>query len=191
MNCLCDWILKIFFNSPEMNCSVFFFMYFLWIAKKMNHFLRNFVLRETEYFAGSTGIHFLLSIEMFSDEETAGSLLCGFSFAFVWLTKSFAFNCNAWFSSWFSVCRSFSVLSKIYLSHQKILTHESALSLLRAIILIANPCAPCKQLFITSITSPILVFPWIHPLGCDDSSVCALRALHRLSPSGQERRTPG
>ena len=71
----------------------------------------------------------------------------------------------------------------------EILTHESALSLLRAIILIANPCVPCKQLVVTSITGPILVFPWIHPLGCDDSSAYALRAPHRLSPSSSERRT--
>ena len=58
-------------------------------------FFRNFVLREREYFPGSTGIHFLLSIGMIFDEEPVGSLLCGFSFAFAWLTKSFASNCNA------------------------------------------------------------------------------------------------
>ena len=35
-------------------------------------------------------------------------------------------------------------------------------------ILISTPCLPCNQLVVTSSTGPILVFPWIHPLGCDD-----------------------
>ena len=46
MNRLWEWILKIFCYSPEMNRSIFFSMYFLWKTKKMNHFLRNFVLRD-------------------------------------------------------------------------------------------------------------------------------------------------
>ena len=46
MNRLCEWILKIFLHSPEMNLSIFFSMYFLWVTQKMNHFLRNLVLGE-------------------------------------------------------------------------------------------------------------------------------------------------
>ena len=40
----------------------------------------------------------------------------------------------------------------------------------RGKILISTPCLPCKQLVVTSSTGPIFVFPWIHPLGCDDPS---------------------
>ena len=45
---LCLWKLipKIILNSPEMNRSIFFSMYFLWVTKKMNHFLRNLVFGE-------------------------------------------------------------------------------------------------------------------------------------------------
>ena len=44
------------------------------------------------------------------------------------------------------------------------------LSSLRDPILISTPCLPYKQLVVTSSTGPIWVFPWIHPLGCEDPS---------------------
>ena len=53
---------------------------------------------------------------------------------------------------------------------REILTQERVLSPLRDQILISTPCLPCKQLVVTSNTSPIFVFPWIHPLGCDAPS---------------------
>ena len=37
-------------------------------------------------------------------------------------------------------------------------------------ILISTPFSPCKQQVATSNTVPILVFPWIHPFGCDVES---------------------
>ena len=37
--------LEVFFNSPEMNCSILFSMYLLRMTKKMNYFPRNFVRR--------------------------------------------------------------------------------------------------------------------------------------------------
>ena len=46
MNRLWELVLKIFFSSPEMNRSILFSMYLLRMTKKMNYFLRNFVLRE-------------------------------------------------------------------------------------------------------------------------------------------------
>ena len=52
----------------------------------------------------------------------------------------------------------------------EILTQEWVLSPLRDQSLISTPYLPCKQLVVTSNTGPIFVFPWIHPLGCDDPS---------------------
>ena len=46
VNRLWELTLKIFFHSPEMNRSIFFSKYFLWVTKKMDHFLRNLVLGE-------------------------------------------------------------------------------------------------------------------------------------------------
>ena len=43
---LWELILKIFFNSPEMNRSILFSLYLLRMTKKMDYFLRNFVRRE-------------------------------------------------------------------------------------------------------------------------------------------------
>ena len=44
------------------------------------------------------------------------------------------------------------------------------MSLFMEMILISTPYLPCKQQVATSNTGPILVFPWIHPFGCDASS---------------------
>ena len=38
--------LKTILNSPELNCSVFFSLYYLRVSKKMDYFLRNLVRRE-------------------------------------------------------------------------------------------------------------------------------------------------
>ena len=38
---------------------------------------------------------------------------------------------------------------------------------LQKMILISTPFFPCKQQVAISNTGPILVFPWIHPLGCE------------------------
>ena len=84
MNRLWAWILKIFLNSPEMNRSILFSMYFLWMTKKMNHFLRNLVLGENV-----SPIQFLLSMGTILGEEPASSLLCCFAFAFAGACKIF------------------------------------------------------------------------------------------------------
>ena len=53
--------LKIFFNSPEMNCSIFFSMYFLlWMTKKKRYFFRYLIIEKKENFHGSMSIKFLL-----------------------------------------------------------------------------------------------------------------------------------
>ena len=52
----------------------------------------------------------------------------------------------------------------------EILTQEWVLPLFTDEILISTPYLPCKQQVATSNTGPILVFPWIHPFGCDASS---------------------
>ena len=46
--CLWKFTLKMFFNSPELNRSVIFSLYFLRMSKKMDYFLRNLVRRERE-----------------------------------------------------------------------------------------------------------------------------------------------
>ena len=50
---------------------------------------------EKEYFPGSISIQFLLSIGTVLGEEPAGSLLCGFAFAFDRCAKAFALSFNA------------------------------------------------------------------------------------------------
>ena len=37
---------KIFFNSPELNCSIFFSMHLLWMTKKIHYFLRYIIIGE-------------------------------------------------------------------------------------------------------------------------------------------------
>ena len=44
------------------------------------------------------------------------------------------------------------------------------MSRFKDLILISTPHLPCKQQVSISNTGPILVFPWIHPFGCDASS---------------------
>ena len=95
MNRLWELTLKIFFDSPEMNRSILFSMYFLRMTKKMHYILRNFVRRES--FPGSISIQFLLFIGMILGEEPAGSLHCGFAFAFDRHAKSFTSSCNVFF----------------------------------------------------------------------------------------------
>ena len=76
MNILWEWILKIFFYSPEMNCSILVSRYLLRMTKKMDYFLRNCRRRE-RMFPGSISIQFLRFIGMVPDEESASSLLIG------------------------------------------------------------------------------------------------------------------
>ena len=156
--------LEIFFFSPELNCSIIFSMHMLSMTKKMNQCLR--------YFPGSMSIQFLLPIGTILGEEPASSLLCGFALDFDRHAQSFASNLNAYSSSWTSGI-SCSMLFKFVTNLFKpgeILTQEWVLSLFTDEILISTPYLPCKQQVATSTTGTILVFPWIHPFGCDASS---------------------
>ena len=63
---LCKLTLKIILNSPELNCSVFFSLYYLRVSKKMDYFLRNLARREE--FPGSISIHFVSVIGMILGE---------------------------------------------------------------------------------------------------------------------------
>ena len=142
---LWELILKIFFNSPEMNRSVFLSMHLLWMTKEMNHFLRHLVLGE-KIFPGSISIQFLLSMGTILGEESAGSLLCGFAFAFDRHAKSFAlsFNaCSSSCSSGISVSLLFKFITNL-LDPWEILTQEWVLSLFKDIILTSTPYLPCK-----------------------------------------------
>ena len=94
INSLWNLILKIILDSPELNYSVFFSLYYLRVSKKIDHFLRDLVRREREESPGSISIHFLSFIGMMLGKST-GSLLCGFAFAFDLAAKSFIFSCDA------------------------------------------------------------------------------------------------
>ena len=96
---------------------------------------------EKEHFPGSISIQFLLSIGTILGEEPAGSLLCGFAFAFDRHAKSLAFSLNAYSSSWFSgisVALLFKFITNLFDPWQ-ILTQEWVLSLFKDIILISTP----------------------------------------------------
>ena len=75
-------------------CSGRCTLYMLRMTKKMDYFLRNLTIGE-RIFPGSMSIDFLLPMETSLGEEPAGSLLCGFAFAFDRHAKSFTFSCNA------------------------------------------------------------------------------------------------
>ena len=51
-------ILKIFFDSPEMNSSILFSMHMLCLTKKIHYFLRYFFIGE-RFFPGSTSVQVL------------------------------------------------------------------------------------------------------------------------------------
>ena len=178
MNRLWELILKIFSGSPEMKRSVFFSMHWLWMTKKKRYFFDT-SYSEKEYFPGSISIQFLLSMGTILGEERASSLLCGFASAFDRHAKSFAFSFNAYSSSWssgISVSLLFKFITNLF-DPWEILTQEWVLSLFKKQIPISTPYLPCKELVATSNTGPILVFPWIHPFGCDASS-CVFTTGH-------------
>ena len=117
-------------------------------------------------------IQFLLPMGTILGEEPASYRLCGFALAFDRHAKSLASNFNAYSLNWTSEV-SCSLLFKFVtklLEPWEILTQEWELSLFIDIILISTPYLPCKQQVATSNTGPILVFPRIHPFGCDAPS---------------------
>ena len=103
MNRLWELFLKIFLHSPEMNRSIFFSMHLLWMTKKIKYFLRYLVFGERIFpWFKYRSIQFLFWMGTILGEEPAGSLLCGFAFAFDRYAKSFALSFNANSSSWSS-----------------------------------------------------------------------------------------
>ena len=170
MNRLWELVLKIFFHSPEINRSIFFSMHCCeWRRRNVTFFDTS--LSEKEYFPGSMSIQFLLPMGTIFGKEPASSLLCGFPFAFEH-AKSFAFSFNAYSSCWsyaISVSLLFKFITNLF-DPWEILTQEWVLSLSKDQILISTPYLPCISLAATSYTGPILVFPWIHPFGCDAPS---------------------
>ena len=75
---------KIKLDSPELNCSVIFSLYFLTVSKKIDDFLRDLVRRETERILlvqyQSTFFH---------------SLFCGFASAFDLAATTLTLDCDA------------------------------------------------------------------------------------------------
>ena len=78
-------------------------------------------------------IQFLLPMGTILGEEPASSLLCGFAFAFDRHTKSFAFNFNAYSSTWssgMSVSLLFKFITNLF-DQWEFLTQERVLSLFK------------------------------------------------------------
>ena len=101
MNRLWELILKIFLHSPEMNRSVFFSMYLLWMTKKINYFLRYFVFGER--------IFPWFNIDPIPSFNENDSRWRASRFSSLWFCfclrsacKSFALSFNAYSSSWSS-----------------------------------------------------------------------------------------
>ena len=154
-----------FFDSPEVNLSILFSMYLLRMTKKMDYFLRNFVRRENVSLVQYQSTFFHSSERLLVNSQQVpffvvlllpliGMQIPSHSVVTVVLQADLQEL----------LCRCCSNRSQIYLIHEKILTHESVLSLLKDIVLISTPCLQYRQLVVTSSTSPIFVFPWIHPL---------------------------
>ena len=122
---------------------------------------------ESEYFPGSTSVQILFSIGTVLGGEPAGSLLRGFALVFDRHAKSFASSFDASWYSGISCSLLFKFITNMF-DPWEFLTKEWELSLFKDIILISTPYLPCKQQVATSNMGPILLFPWIHPFGCDD-----------------------
>ena len=67
MRAIQEIFLKIFCNSPELNCSIIFSMHMLSMTKKMNQFLQKFISESD--FLGSTSVQLLFSIGTVLGEE--------------------------------------------------------------------------------------------------------------------------
>ena len=107
--------------------------------------------------------------------KSSGSLLCSCAVAFDLAANSFIFSCDACSSGRCAripgLLLWFESITNLF-DPWEILTQNWELSSLRDQILISIPCLPYRQLVVFSNTSPILMFPWIHPFVCDvDSSL--------------------
>ena len=143
------------------------------MTKKMNQFLRHCIT------GGWFFSWFNIGPKSFHNryrllEESARSRLCGFALAFDRHAKSLASN----FSAYSSSCTSeiscslfFKFVTNLFESMRDFWPKsENCLCSQKYIFLISTPYLPCNQQVAISNTGSILVFPWIHPLGCDASS---------------------
>ena len=183
MRTIREMFLKILFNSPELNRSIIFSMYLDFHDEEDESISSICHNRRVNIPPGSTSVQILFPIGIVLVEEPAGSLLCGFALAFDRHAKSFASNFHAYSSSWtsgISCSLLFKFITNLF-DPWEILTQEWVLSLFTDIILISTPYLPCKQQVAISNTGPILVFPWIHPFGCDaSSSLGSVVPLHEI-----------
>ena len=124
--------LKIILNSPELNCSVYFSLYYLRVSKKMDYFLRNLVRRERRI------SWFNINPLSFIHRNDARWTISRFSplhfaFAFDRAAKSFTFRCDACSSgtsSGLSVLLLFESITN-WIDRWEILTQDWVLSSLR------------------------------------------------------------
>ena len=115
MNRLWEWILKIFLYSQKWNAQSSSRCTFCeWRRRWITFFETSY--SERERFPGSISIQFLLSMGTILGEELAGSLLCGFAFAFdrhTNLSHSVVTHYSSSWSSGISVSLLFKSITKL------------------------------------------------------------------------------
>ena len=141
-----------------------------WRRRRINFFDTS--KSEIRYSPGTTSVQVLSPNKYCSLWKNRQVLVCGFALAFDRLTKSLAFNFNAYSSnctSDFSCSLLFKFVTNLF-EPWEILTQEWEMSQFKDQFLTSTPYLPCKLLVATFNTGQILVFPWIHPVGCDAGS---------------------
>ena len=139
--------LKMFLNSPEMNCSIMFSLYLLRMSKKMGYFLRNVVRRERErVIPGSISIQFFHLSEWCSVNNQQVLFFAVLLLPLIGMQNpshsvvtlvlradllEFLFHC----------CSN---RSQTYLFHEKFWSRSECCLLFKDQILISTPCLPCR-----------------------------------------------
>ena len=88
---------KMKLDSPELNCSIIFPLYCLIMSKKIDHFLRDLVRRESLFWwLNVNPLSFVHRYDIFG--VSTGSLFCGFAFAFDLAAATLTLVCDVWSS---------------------------------------------------------------------------------------------
>ena len=159
-------ISKIKLNSVELNCSIFFSLYCLIVSKKTDHFLREIGRSESLFWWMS--LHLLWCIGMVAVVPTSA---LGWGFA-IWLQQpwclfvallllvdlqEFLYCCDL------NPPRIWSFHKIFWPKIENCLDPETGFEFQFHFL-------KFLKLVVTSNTGPILLFPWIHPFGCEAGS---------------------
>ena len=150
---------RFFYDSPEMNCSIFFSMHMLWMTKKIHHSLRYFIIGERKFpWFNISPIPFPNGDYSWWGAGRFSSLwLCFWPLIGMQNISHPVFNAySSRSTSGISVSLLFKFITNVF-DPWEILTQEWVLSLFKDQILISTPYLPCKQLVASSNTGPIFV----------------------------------